>query len=117
MQYLEGDTTEVDALTGIGAVFQQPMMHYTSHDGKRMKEPLILRNEYELGPTWLDFFKGSRKVARVYTYFYRRQLDVRGNELPNLLWLHGQDDGAGPHEDDGEGPHEPDAPGASGAQA
>ena len=112
MEYLDGDNMDADRkktdkLTGIAGEFQQPMMHYVSHDGKHMVEPLILRNEYKLGPTWLDFFKGSRKVARVYTYYYRRKVNVRGNELPNLLWLHGQDDG--------EEPEEPDAPGAPGA--
>ena len=34
-----------------------------------------------------DLFRGKRKVARVYTYYYRHGKDKAGNELPQLPWV------------------------------
>jgi len=96
IQYFEGDVLEMDTLTGIGDVFTQPTAHYMLGDEVQVRAPLLLRNEYELGPTWTDFYRGSRKVARVYTLYYRGGKDVRGNELQELLWVHAQEDYAGP---------------------
>jgi len=106
MHFLKEGEMEVDELTGIGAVFQQPILHYRLKDAVE-REPLFLRNEYKLGPTWVDFYKGHRKVARVYTYYYRKGLDLMGNVSPSdkeLLWVHAQEDAV-----------ESDASGAEGA--
>lgn len=92
MQYFEGETMQVEKLTNISDVFAQPTAHYVSAEGGDMSAPVFLRNEYELGPTWTDFYKGSRKVARVYTLYYRAGIDVRGNVIPELLWVHAQED-------------------------
>jgi len=100
MQWWEGDEMEVSKLTGIGDVFAQPQAHFVSEDGLSADDlnvtvALLLRNEYDEGPTWTDFYKGTRKVARVYTYFYRFGKDLRDNELPDLLWVHAKKDDAG----------------------
>jgi len=94
MQYLEGGVLERDTLNGIGDVFAQPTMQYMVRDEVE-RAPLVLRNEYHLGPTWTDFYRGSRKVARMYTYYYRRGKDAAGNELPLLPWVLAQEDDAG----------------------
>jgi hypothetical protein len=107
MHFLEDGDMEVDVLTGIGAVFQQPILAYKVKDAVE-RTPLFLRNEYQLGPTWVDFYKGRRKVARVYTYYYRKGLDLMGNVSPSekeLLWVHAQEDAV-----------ESDASGASDAE-
>ena len=59
------------------------------------RTPLVLRNEFHLGPTWTDVFRGSRKVARVYTYYYRNGKDKAGNELPQLPRVLAPEDDAG----------------------
>jgi hypothetical protein len=94
MHFLAEGEMEVDVLTGIGVVFQQPVLQYRFKDVVQ-REPLFLHNEYKLGPTWVDFYKGTRKVARVYTYYYRKGLDLMGNVSPSekeLLWVHAEED-------------------------
>jgi len=90
-QFLEGGEMQKHSLIGIGDVFAQPTIEHMDKD-EAVQEPLVLLNAYALGPTWTDFYRGSRKVARVYTLYYRAGKDLRGNELPELLWLHAKED-------------------------
>jgi len=90
-QFLEGDEIQRHSLLGIGDVFAQPTLEHMVK-GAVQREPLVLLNEYALGPTWTDFYRGSRKVARVYTMYYHAGKDVRGNEMPELLWVHAQEE-------------------------
>ena len=92
MQYLDGDQIEQDTISGVMSHFQQPIAHFRKDDGGDILRPLVLQNEYDLGPTWTDFFKGERKVARVYTHYYRRGQDKNENPLPELLWVHPEPD-------------------------
>ena len=91
IQFLEGDEMQKLSLLGIGDVFAQPTLQYMVKEAVE-REPLVLLNEYALGPTWADFYRGSRKVARVYTLYYHAGKDLRGNELPDLLWVHAQEE-------------------------
>jgi len=90
VEYLEGGEIHRHTLIGIGDVFAQPTLEYVAKDAVE-REPLFLLNEYALGPTWTDFYRGSRKVARVYTLYYHAGKDARGNEMPELLWVHAQE--------------------------
>jgi hypothetical protein len=55
--------------------------------------PLRLCNEYDLGTTtWTDFYQGHRKIARVYTHYYRHGKAVNGSTLPELLWVRAESD-------------------------
>lgn len=92
MHYLEDDQMQVNTISGIMSHFQQPLAHYTEPDGGETLTPLRLRNEYDLGPTWTDFYKGARKVARLYTHYYRHGKDLHENPLPELLWVHPERD-------------------------
>jgi len=91
VEYFERGVMQKESLIGIGDVFAQPTLQYmVKEEVERI--PLFLLNEYALGPTYMDFYRGSRKVARVYTMYYHAGKDVRGNELPDLLWLHAQEE-------------------------
>ena len=92
MHYLEDDQIEVDSISGVMSHFQQPLAHFAKDDGGDVVKPLFLMNEYDLGPTWTDFYKGDRKVARVYTHYYSRGKDLNENPLPDLLWVHPEPD-------------------------
>jgi hypothetical protein len=92
MHFLKDDEIQVNEISGIKSHFQQPLAHYAAMEGKESVCPLCLCNEYDLGPTWTDFYQGHRKVSRVYTYYYRHGRAVNGTTLPDLLWLRAEED-------------------------
>ena len=69
-----------------------PLVHCPQPDGGETLCPLRMRNEYDLSPTWTDFYKGDRKVARLYTHYYSHGKDLHENPLPELLWVHPERD-------------------------
>jgi len=68
------------------------ILDYNELDGTETLCPLRLCNEYDLGTTWTDFYQGHRKVARVYTHYYRHGKAVNGSTLPELLWVRAESD-------------------------
>lgn len=92
MKYMLEGVMQVNKLSNIGVEFQQPLALFHEDAGEGVQAPLSLRNEYELGPTWTDFLKGERIVVRVYTRYYRKGIDKQGNTLPELLWVHAQEE-------------------------
>jgi hypothetical protein len=92
MHFLKDDEIQVNEISGIKSHFQQPLAHYAAMEGMETECPLRLCNEYDLGPTWTDFYQGQRKVARVYTHYYRHGRAVDGATLPDLLWLRAEED-------------------------